>query len=65
MSGKVITIEIRDEAAIRPVRHGKWVNENGEPIGDSYSVYCSECERWSEYRTSYCPHCGSKIGVKE
>lgn len=41
---------------------GEWTNEDGKPITDKFSVYCSRCKRWSEYRTNYCGHCGMKMG---
>lgn len=43
------------------VRHGKWVGEDGKPKEDSFSVYCSACGKWSEYRTRYCGECGAKM----
>lgn len=38
---------------------GQWQTENGKPSKAEYSVYCSKCGSWSEYRTKYCGNCGS------
>ena len=43
-------------------RTGEWVNSKGEPVDDRYSVYCSRCKAWSEYRDIYCGNCGAKMG---
>ena len=43
-------------------RTGEWVNSKGEPVNDRYSVYCSRCKAWSEYRDIYCGNCGAKMG---
>ncbi len=45
----------------KPVRHGKWVGGDGKPKMDGFSVYCSSCGKWSEYRTRYCGECGAKM----
>ena len=47
-------------SADRPT--GKWVSEDGTPSGASYSVYCSRCGQWSEYRGFFCSWCGAKMG---
>lgn len=36
-----------------------WQTEDGKPSKAEYSVYCSKCGSWSEYRTKYCGNCGS------
>lgn len=38
---------------------GQWQTEDGKPSKAEYSVYCSKCGSWSEYRTKYCGNCGS------
>ena len=48
--------------ATPPERTGEWVNSKGEPVDDRYSVYCSRCKAWSEYRDIYCGNCGAKMG---
>ena len=47
-------------SADRPT--GEWVSEDGTPSGASYSVYCSRCGQWSEYRGLFCLWCGAKMG---
>ena len=47
-------------SADRPT--GEWVSEDGTPSGASYSVYCSRCGQWSEYRGFFCLWCGAKMG---
>lgn len=44
---------------------GEWTNKGGEPIKDKFSVYCSKCKEWSEYRTDFCPNCGAEMMTKE
>ena len=38
---------------------GQWQTEDGRKSKAEYSVYCSKCGSWSEYRTKYCGNCGS------
>lgn len=40
---------------------GEWVNEDGTPSKALYSLYCSECGEWSEYRGKFCLWCGAKM----
>ena len=47
-------------SADRPT--GEWVSEDGTPSGAAYSVYCSRCGQWSEYRGFFCLWCGAKMG---
>ena len=61
------------------VRHGRWVDENKNPIPwdecnskrPSHSAYCSECGEWltgsDEYPAIglYCPNCGARMDGKE
>lgn len=47
-------------SADRPT--GEWVSEDGTLSGASYSVYCSRCGQWSEYRGFFCLWCGAKMG---
>lgn len=47
-------------SADRPT--GEWVSEDGTPSEASYSVYCSRCGQWSEYRGFFCLWCGAKMG---
>ena len=55
-------------ADVRPVVHGKWVNDhNGKysPAGDNY--FCSACKDPSlrafgkPARTNFCPNCGADM----
>lgn len=55
---------IDNAPTIDPVRHGKWVGGDGKPKKDSFSVYCSACGKWSEYRTKYCGECGAKMDTE-
>lgn len=55
--------KIKDAPSVTPTeRTGEWVNSKGEPVDDRYSVYCSRCKAWSEYRDIYCGNCGAKMG---
>ena len=54
--------EIRElpSADVQPVRHGKWIEENG-------LIYCSLCgDPWATeistmiYSFNYCPNCGAR-----
>lgn len=40
-------------------KDGQWQTEDGRKTKAEYSVYCSKCGSWSEYRTKYCGSCGS------
>lgn len=43
---------------VEPVKHGHWI--------DLYSrVCCSECGEQFEWRTNYCPECGTKMDEGE
>lgn len=51
--------------ALEPKR-GHWTDTAGKPNDSQYSLYCSECDEWSEYRSRYCPNCGALMaGVRE
>ena len=51
------TIDSMPTIDAEPVRHGHW-----EFIGGyGYQYRCSNCVRCAEYRTNYCPHCGSRM----
>ena len=66
-------------ADVVEVRHGRWVDENKNPVPwdecnskcPSHSAYCSECGEWltasDEYPVTglYCPHCGALMDGKE
>lgn len=53
------------KAALEPKR-GHWTDTAGKPNDSQYSLYCSECDEWSEYRSRYCPNCGALMaGVRE
>ena len=62
-------------ADVEPVKHGHWVDVNGNSVPWSgrvahcpaYSAYCSECRQWlvasDEYTVvgNYCPNCGARM----
>lgn len=64
---------------VAEVRHGRWVDENKNPIPwdecnskcPLHSAYCSECGEWltasDEYPVTglYCPNCGARMGKEE
>lgn len=48
-------------ADVAPVRHGRWIEEDGTQI-------CSECgeeHEWEDYRAPYCDTCGAKMNKEE
>ena len=46
-----------------PVVHGRWerniVIKCGLKHHEGFNASC--CNRWSKYRTNYCPNCGAKM----
>ena len=42
---------------------GQWIYSDGRPatIGESFGVFCSRCDEYSEYCTDYCPNCGADM----
>ena len=72
----VASIQAADVAL---VRHGRWVNENKNPVPwdecnskcPSHSAYCSECREWltasDEYPVTglYCPNCGARMDKED
>lgn len=39
-----------------------WTDSSGKrDDGSEYSLYCSACKQWSEYRGNYCWICGRKM----
>lgn len=44
-------------ADVAPVVHGKWKVSG---LGD---YYCTICQRSTNPRTNYCPHCGAKMDL--
>lgn len=61
------TIEAIDMAieALSDRPTGEWVDAKGTPTNEMYSVNCSECGEWSEYRTNYCGACGCYMGGED
>lgn len=48
-------------ADVAPVRHGRWIEEDGIQI-------CSECgeeHEWEDYRAPYCDTCGAKMNKED
>ena len=72
-------VENLPAADVAQVRHGRWVDENKNPVPwdecnskcPSHSAYCSECGEWltasDEYPVTglYCPNCGALMDEKE
>ena len=58
-------LEMAIEALEQEPKRGHWTNEAGEPNDEQYSLYCSECKAWSEYRDRYCPNCGARMELKK
>lgn len=53
-----------DDGKRDAVKHGTWSCVFFKDIG--FSAYqCSECEKFGDSDTSYCPHCGAKMSHKE
>ena len=46
-------------------KRGHWTDEAGKPSDEQYSLYCSECKAWSEYRDRYCPNCGARMEAEQ
>ena len=69
-------VDGKPAADVVEVRHGRWVDENKNPIPwdecnskcPSHSAYCSGCGEWltasDEYPVTglYCPNCGARMG---
>lgn len=53
------------EALEQVPKRGHWTDEAGKPNDEQYSLYCSECKAWSEYRDRYCPNCGARMESEE
>ena len=66
-------------ADVIPVRHGRWVDDKGNPVPwDEWnkncprkSAFCSVCGKWltasDEYPVigNFCPNCGAKMDSKD
>ncbi len=77
--GVYAVIETFPAADVVEVRHGRWVNENKNPVPwdecnskcPSHSAYCSECGEWltasDEYPVTglYCPNCGARMDKED
>ena len=75
----ILAIGSLPAADVAPVRHGRWVDENKNPIPwdecnskcPSHSAYCSECGEWltasDEYPVTglYCPNCGARMDKED
>lgn len=46
-------------ADVAPVRHGRWIRIDYEPIGHDY--ICSVCGGKNDRATHYCPDCGARM----
>ena len=56
----VMSVRRIPAADVTPVRHGRWLEEDGIQI-------CSECgeeHEWEDYRAPYCDTCGAKMAEK-
>ena len=72
-------VDAQPAADVVEVRHGRWVDENKNPIPwdecnskcPSHSAYCSECGEWltgsDEYPAIglYCPNCGTRMDKED
>lgn len=72
-------VDAQPTADVVEVRHGRWVDENKNPIPwdecnskcPSHSAYCSECGEWltasDEYPVTglYCPNCGARMNKED
>lgn len=59
---KVANLEIRCRIAESDDPAAYWTDEEGNRDDKSgYSLYCSGCKQWSEYRGNYCINCGRKM----
>lgn len=47
-------------ADVAPVVHGYWINNKCTD-----TIICSECKKYFQYKTFYCPNCGAKMDGKE
>lgn len=77
--GVYAVIETFPAADVVEVRHGRWINENKNPVPwdecnskcPSHSAYCSECGEWltasDEYPVTglYCPNCGARMDKED
>ena len=59
--GNMINIDLKAQGR----QEGEWIDMEGTPTKAEHSMFCSECGRWSEYRTNYCGFCGADMGGKE
>ena len=72
-------IRYMDAADVAPVRHGRWIDCNGEivdwdennPGCPMLSCFCSICKSWLTASDEFpviayfCPNCGAKMDEKE
>jgi hypothetical protein len=54
-------IEDIPKADVQPVKHGCWLKR----MSTSDSLKCSICGNNHEYETTYCPHCGRRMDLKD
>jgi rRNA maturation endonuclease Nob1 len=64
MSGKLDALmdrnrAIKMDAAVRPVKRGKWTRIDYEPHGHDYK--CSACGWKNDMPTHFCPNCGADM----
>lgn len=62
---EVVKQNIKDmpTADVEPVRHGRWVADLTNPYGIRY--VCSVCGVVKQWKSNYCPNCGTKMDKKE
>lgn len=53
--------EVREQPAIDPVRHGKWISEEDKSMMAAWER-CSDCGFCTvDMNLNYCPNCGAKM----
>ena len=66
-------VRLIPSADVEPIRHGRWVDENGDTVRvidgvPEKSCWCGSCGEWlvgsdeNEIKGHYCPNCGAKNG---
>ena len=65
-------IDVLTATDVEPIRHGRWVDENGDTVRmidgvPEKSCWCGSCGEWlvgsdaNEIKGHYCPNCGARM----